>query len=111
MKLINITISTFVGASFLANALFAGGYQGVPADITDVITQNKMAAKITMQPMYVLLISIGSEIETPDNTDDSTSNTSEPVSNTPIKNSSQSSSGGSLFYTLLLLISTLVVKM
>ena len=69
-----------------------------------------MAAKITMQPMDVLLISIGSEIETPDNTDDSTSNTSEPVSNTPIKNSSQSSSGGSLFYTLLLLISTLVVK-
>ena len=72
---------------------------GIPSDITDVITQNKLSAEITMKPMAVLLLSIGSKVE------ETVDITPEVTSENPQKVNDESSSGGSLFFELYLLIS------
>ncbi|MDO6444160.1 beta-galactosidase [Colwellia sp. 1_MG-2023] len=77
---------------------------GIPSDITDVITQNKLSAEITMKPMDVRLISIGRSVE------ESIDITPEVNPEPPQIEIDETSSGGSLFFELFILISFIIKR-
>lgn len=75
---------------------------GIPSDVIDVITQNKLSAEITMKPMDVLLVSIGSDVEEVVDT------TPEVIAEIPAKVNDEGGSGGSLFFELFLSLGFLI---
>lgn len=75
---------------------------GIPLDLIDVITQNKLSAEITMKPMDVLLISIGSDVE------EIVDTTPEVIPELPSKVNEESGSGGSMLFELFLSLGLLV---
>lgn len=104
----NRTILSFVNVSQENRTVKLSSKLGIPSDVVNVITQQKLSAEIIMKPMDALLLSIGSDVEdTVDVPEAVVPETVAPA--TPQNEKAKSSSGGTIFFEFLLLIGALTI--